>query len=47
MGLVTGHRLAILSGVSQEPTDGKSAGTNPKSIHALSDRYGTLTCLDT
>ena len=46
MGLVIGHMLAILSGVSQDPTAGKSAATNPKSIHALSDRYGTLTCLD-
>ena len=37
MGLVTGHRWAK-SGVSQDPTAGKLAGTNPKSIQAVSDR---------
>ena len=37
MGLVTEHRSAT-SGVSQDPTAGKLAGTNPKSTQALSDR---------
>ena len=37
MGLVTGHRWAK-SGGSQDPTAGKLAGTNPKSMQAVSDR---------
>ena len=41
-GVVT-ERISDLSGLSQEPTVGKFAGTKPRSIHALSDRYGTLT----
>ena len=28
---------------SQDPTVGKLAGTKPRSMQALSDRYGTLT----
>ena len=42
----TEHKPAV-EGASQDATVGKLAGTSPRSIHALNERYGTLTCLDT
>ena len=43
----TEHKPAVVGAASHDATVGKLAGTSPRSMHALNERYGTLTCLDT